>query len=182
MSYTPYPDILNVTTEKVIASLSSIYITNFFTFIQSDHGVRKNTNNKLRTYAVFKISYEMEKYLDSNLTRPLVSAISKLRTCTHSLEIETGRYARPRIPPEQRVCRMCNLNHTEDEMHFLFQCPAYEDYRKSLYDQIPELQTISDHKLKLKLVMSLQNELLLTELGLFIVRSFQRRKIKQSSG
>mgnify|MGYP006906297622 CR=1 FL=1 len=36
--------------------------------------------------------------------------ITKLRISAHSLSIETGRYARPTIPSNERFCKFCTGN------------------------------------------------------------------------
>ena len=45
--------------------------------------------------------------------------------------METGRYARPRLSAEARLCQVCeNENQeVEDEFHFLFQCKSLENTR-----------------------------------------------------
>ena len=52
----------------------------------------------------------------------IYSILTKFRLSCHFLAIETGRYTRPPLPPEERVCQVCNV--TEDEKHFLLQCPT----------------------------------------------------------
>ena len=42
--------------------------------------------------------------------------LQKNRINAHDLLIESGRYFRPRIPREQRICVQCNQ--VEDEEHF----------------------------------------------------------------
>jgi len=48
----------------------------------------------------------------------------------HRLEIECGRYRN--IPISEGLCKMCNLGKTEDEIHFMLECPKY-DTIKSIY-------------------------------------------------
>ena len=50
----------------------------------------------------------------------------RLRTGGHHLAIETGRWSDPPKPRAQRLCRMCAQNVVEDEMHFMFECMAYD--------------------------------------------------------
>jgi hypothetical protein len=52
----------------------------------------------------------------ANITREL----TKLRLSSHSLLIEKGRYFRPKIKRENRLCSQCNQ--IEDEQHFLIHC------------------------------------------------------------
>ena len=84
--------------------------------------------NKLRTYAKFKTSINMENYLRSNLSWTQKRTITKFRTSDHKLQIEIGRHCKPRILPEQRVCFHCK-NKVEDEIHFINECPLYDTLR-----------------------------------------------------
>ena len=36
-------------------------------------------------------------------------------------------------PPNERYCKVCNLNKVEDEYHFLFSCPLYQTERSNFY-------------------------------------------------
>ena len=54
--------------------------------------------------------------------------MSKLRVSSHRLEIETGRWTWPVSTPfDERKCHICDR--LEDEFHFLFECPLYNDLR-----------------------------------------------------
>ena len=53
--------------------------------------------------------------------------ISRWRLSNHRLKIETGRYSRPYVPRERRLCVTCNL--LEDEAHVIFICPLYRTIR-----------------------------------------------------
>ena len=63
----------------------------------------------------------------SNLYR---ISLSWLRTSSHRLGIETGRWRRPVLPREQRKCPRCNK--TDDEYHFLLECCVLKDLRTQL--------------------------------------------------
>ena len=60
--------------------------------------------------------------------RGLRAVVAKLRSGTLPLAIETGRYTQ--TPREERLCRSCNANLIEDEMHFIFDCEKYDDIRR----------------------------------------------------
>ena len=62
---------------------------------------------------------------------------AKLRTSSHALEIEVGRYKDN--PREERICKLCNLNCVENEAHFLTSCPYYKDERKILFNRFSNL-------------------------------------------
>ena len=66
----------------------------------------------------------MEIYLD--LPPHLRVPVAKLRTSSHSLRIEKGRYHLPAaLPPDKRSCWFCDDDSIEDELHFLFKCKLY---------------------------------------------------------
>ena len=52
------------------------------------------------------------------------------------LEIEIGRYRD--IPLSKRICKMCEKNAIEDEIHFLCECQSYKDFRSILYSRASE--------------------------------------------
>ena len=53
------------------------------------------------------------------LRRSITANFSRLRVSAHSLMIEKGRHFRKKIPIENRLCTLLNLNETEDEAHFM---------------------------------------------------------------
>ena len=55
-----------------------------------------------------------------------------LRCGNLPLHIETGRFARPKLPVEQRTCFHC-IDSVEDELHFLIDCPFYDDTRRKMF-------------------------------------------------
>ena len=82
----------------------------------------------LRTYRLFKTEIKLEHYLlvvNNSVTRRF---LSRFRLSSHNLCIETGRWQRPKIPPEDHICPSCN-NGVEDELHVLAQCQRYNDLR-----------------------------------------------------
>ena len=76
--------------------------------------------------------------------------ISKLRLSDHKLEIERGRYHRPSLKPEDRICMFCPQK-IENEFHFLTECTAYSDERQNLVNSITRSfpKIVSFHKNKL---------------------------------
>ena len=101
---------------------------------------RKNENgNKLRLYRCYKSHWlKPEHYVTQIMPRYHRRILSKLRAGCLSLAVETGRYMRPTIPLENRVCIFCNKNCIEDEIHFLIDCELYSDQRFELYNSILE--------------------------------------------
>ena len=82
---------------------------------------------------MFKQDFYLEPYLlqikDSAMRRSLCC----FRISCHPLQIEKGRYHRPRpIPAGRRYCPLCHKRGrdvVEDETHFLLECNSYADER-----------------------------------------------------
>ena len=43
------------------------------------------------------------------------------------------RYGKKLMPPEQGMCKICDLNLVEDEFHLLMICPKFSNLRNSLF-------------------------------------------------
>ena len=77
---------------------------------------RLEESSRANFYSLFS-SFEHQFYLDFVKVKKFRVAMTKLRTSSHRLEIEVGRWARPnRIPIDERKCITCNK--LEDEFHF----------------------------------------------------------------
>lgn len=78
-------------------------------------------------------------YLTEVQSNPIRTLLARFRTGSHNLEVETGRWAQ--VLRENRKCKCCNLDHVEDEMHFVFDCPLYstirDEFRKELFENNP---------------------------------------------
>ena len=66
--------------------------------------------------------------------------ITRWRLSNHKLRIETGRYVRPFVPRDERVCLRCGI--LEDEHHALFVCPRYNAIRLTFGDYLATCDTI----------------------------------------
>ena len=74
----------------------------------------------LRTYSLYKTNFGIENYLKYISTPTFRIALSKLRASSHDLEIERGRYVRPKLNFNKRLCMSCHA--IEDEEHFVTVC------------------------------------------------------------
>lgn len=72
---------------------------------------------KLRTYVRIKNKLRFESYLKFRSRKARIE-LSRLRSGSNSLRIETGRHKRE--PVDQRLCKWCDV--VEDEEHFLIEC------------------------------------------------------------
>ncbi len=112
-------------------------IDNFTTFWKK--GILKKT--KLRTYCTIKSNFQLEKYVSLNLLANEGSVLSQLYFGTLPLEIELGRYSQ--TPLDNRKCKICKAG-IEDEIHFIFLCPAYVKERDKFFKDIELSQCNSD--------------------------------------
>ena len=94
---------------------------------------------KLRTFITFKKFHEMPAYLKRTLSFAQRKIMAKLRLGCLPIRLETGRYSRPRLLENERICQVCYqsnvtsnpyIGEVEHEVHFLFNCNRYEDLRK----------------------------------------------------
>ena len=77
-------------------------------------------------YYIFKLQpYLYQVNIDS-----CKIALSRLRMSAHNLEIEAGRWKKPKpTPRENRTCCICHK--LEDEFHLLLECQLYTELRKT---------------------------------------------------
>ena len=67
-----------------------------------------------------------------------IRAMAQFRLGSHWLEVQRGRFAKPRIPRSSRCCHACHS--IEDELHVL-ECPLYAPTRTSILGTLPPLQS-----------------------------------------
>ena len=94
-------------------------------------------NPKLRTYCIFKQTFNFEPYLIKDFK--IRKMLSRFRLSNHVLEIEKGRHCKPKLPIQERTCKLCNNNTVEDEQHFICVCPAYQILRQEYIDKCNSL-------------------------------------------
>ena len=100
--------------------------------------------SKLRTYRLFKKKLRLEEYLLVTSNSYGRSIHTSLRIGSNKLEIDMGR--RLNLDKKERLCKNCSTGSVEDELHFLIQCPNYNNLRNELYNKISK---VSKNKWKL---------------------------------
>ena len=87
---------------------------------------------KLRYYKdVINPNLEDQNYLSIFPSVKKNISISKIRTNSHEIHSETGRWSIPKIPWDERVCHLCDTKKVEDENRFLLDCLAYTHIRSN---------------------------------------------------
>jgi hypothetical protein len=132
---------------------------------------------KLRTYKLFKSTFEYEPYLWLQIPKYRVS-LCRLRTSSHLLEIERGRYTIPKTPAEARLCNQCKENLVEHEMHFVITCQKHALLREELISVActvtPMFHQLSEEE-KFHVLLSSQNEQVMSALAKFCYWAFKQR-------
>jgi len=94
----------------------------------------RKDQTKLDTYNTIKDDFASPSHLGNIYDHSSRATITRLRTSSHMLHIETGRYSH--LPRNQRFCKWCsdngNGNIIESEDHFLIDC----DINKNTRDQL----------------------------------------------
>ena len=104
---------------------------------------RNNVNlldneSRLSVYGSVKREYLYEKYLDMGCQH--ISDFTKFRMSIHWLPIERGRYCKPKIPRDERLCYFCK-QYVGTEYHVLMECnhSILKDLRENFLSNIFQL-------------------------------------------
>ena len=95
---------------------------------------KMDSESKLVFFKNAKETFNVSKYLSTIKNRESRSLFSKLRLDILPLEIELGR--RKGLAREERFCKFFNGNRIEDEVHFIFECPSFENLRAQALNSI----------------------------------------------
>ena len=73
-----------------------------------------------------------------------------MRTNSHELHSETGRWTVPKTPSVERICRLYENMNIEDKNHFLLECPEYTHIRSQFHNlccnpDLPSLLTCQNY-------------------------------------
>ena len=88
--------------------------------------IQASNNSMLMRYAAMNFINKSVIY-DSYMDDKKRSVITRWRPSNHRLKIELGRYSRPIIPRNLRLCDLCEQ--IEDEDHVIFRCPLTNTIR-----------------------------------------------------
>ena len=116
---------------------------------------------------MFKEEFVLEKYLVKLPDRYRIS-LCKLRTSSHCLAIEQGRYRN--IQRNERLCEFCNV--IGDEFHFLFECKHDKLVElRSIY--IPRYYRTNPNSIKFNQLLGSTNNCVLLNLGKYCYEGFK---------
>ena len=144
----------------------------------------RSSNNKLKFYNSIKPDFKEELYLRLDLNSTVSKRIAQLRSSSHNLNIETGRYGANRLKLINRACKHCCTDDEgtldlllelpfptpiiEDEEHVLSDCPLYDD----LKDQ---LCPFTRNLLGEDIALIFENSIAIRDFGSYVRKIFDRR-------
>ena len=82
---------------------------------------------KFKTYIMFKEHFEIEPYLKNVINFGHRYSIAQCRAGIMQLGIKIGRFQN--IPLEHRLCKLCTYDLILGEIHLLFICSVYVNFR-----------------------------------------------------
>ena len=91
----------------------------------------KDSPSRLKFLTISKNDHKFETYLNMHNYQHRRS-ITKLRTSSHKLEVESGRWND--IERKRRICKNCSLQKVEDELHLIFECQIFLNERIELFN------------------------------------------------
>jgi hypothetical protein len=144
--------------------------------ISRSTGQKGTDGCKLRTYALFKSQFQLEPYLLHVKNKEHRKSLCHFRTSCHKLRIERGRYLNVKVA--DRICLYCTQHKVEDELHFLLECPLYNEdrapYLKKLTNKYPHLSALTNNQLFIWLMSAEDNEMT-CELAKYVHSCFNKR-------
>jgi hypothetical protein len=127
---------------------------------------------KLRTYKLFKCNFNTEDYVLFNLSKYERSIIAQFRCGILPLRVETGRYIGE--PLNDRLCRLCNDSCVENEVHFLLNCPKYNEIRSQSFGEILNDNVFMDLNVDDKLIFLFSNHV--RKIAKYLVKAYLHRR------
>ena len=144
--------------------------TRLFDIFRQDCFSKISSSPKGFLYQHIPKVFDLQVYLKKVTNNKFQKEITRIRTSSHKLNIENGRYQN--IERRERKCTLCNLNDVEDEFHFSLICPFYSDLRllyiKQYYRNRPSV-------FKFLQLLSTDNVKELNMFGKYLYRAKKRR-------
>jgi hypothetical protein len=131
---------------------------------------RLSSSHRGKYYLSIHDSLSFAHYLNIVSIATYRTALCRLRTSSHRLKVETGRWVRPPIEYNDRTCDTCHV--LDDEYHFVLECTLHKDARKKY---IPNYYTQSPSMYKFTQLMMSHNNLETHNLAKFTHIAFKER-------
>jgi hypothetical protein len=153
-------------------SFMKIFRERCFDHFKQDWHSEITEHSRSRFYLHIKPVHCFSEYLDKISVPKFRIALTRLVVSSHNLEIETGRWKRPIIQPNNRFCPHCPMK-IGDEYHLIFECHLYDTIRKNLF---PNYYLRRPSMYKLVQLFTNESPSLLKRLSKFIYQAFEIRQ------
>ena len=107
-----------VSVSAVVEKLQSSYLVS----VNACSGVKMQQYLSLLRSNVDTASYSPAAYLQAVAKRKLRKHLAQLRTDSHWLAVETGRFVAARVERELRLCQRCEGSSVDDVEHMIYGC------------------------------------------------------------
>ena len=128
--------LLNIDNEEPIAYNSFVQLLKDYFVNQTECQLNKIRNDvidsKLMLFSNVLDMQSIPNYLKLFSDRAITREISKFCMSAHYLNIERGRYTKPKTPRNDRICPHCTS--VETETHFFTECQRYHTPRNKLFE------------------------------------------------
>ena len=125
-----------------------------------------DAHEKLSTNGEIKSLLEPEKYLKEIDNYFIRRQTVKFRISDHLLMIEKGRHHG--MLNEDRICKQCDIDCVEDELHFLLVCPKCKDLREQY---LPKYHISNPNLRKFVDILHSNNGEIISNLSIYIYKS-----------
>ena len=129
-----------------------------------------DTSERFQIYRTYSSSHFMKKYLSLNIDKHLRFVLTRFRFGISNIHVHAFRYQN--VSNADMLCPLC-AGSTEDEIHFVLQCPVLGDIRKKF---IPRKYYTRPCLFKLSLLMSSEKENIVRNVAIYLYRAFQLRE------
>ena len=136
---------------------------------------RLSESPRARFYRVVIKDLSFYEQLDKIHNKSHRNALARLITSSHRLRVETGRWERPVIPYESRICTM--RHKLDDEFHFLLECPRYHDIRRQY---LPIYFRVRHSMFKCIELLNTNNDKTVRSLAKYVFEAFRVRSLSVS--
>ena len=136
---------------------------------------RLTESPRARFYRVVINDLSFYEQLDKIHNKSHCNALARLISSSHRLRVETGRWERPVIPYESRICTMCHK--LDDEFHFLLECPRYHDIRRQY---LPTYFRVRPSMFKCIELLNTNNDKTVRSLAKYAFEAFRVRSLSVS--
>ena len=103
--------------------------SNYLASVNACSGVKMQEYMSLRSI-VDTASYSPAAYLQAVVKWNQRKHLAQLRTGSHWLAVETGRFGAARVERELRLCQRCEESSIDDVEHMIFDCSGLEVERQ----------------------------------------------------